>query len=404
VPPTVSQVIPLAATLSIQAVITMASYVVPVLAPAAAPDLGIDASSAGFYTSLLYLLATISSLLSPTIVARYGALRVSQVALLIVGGALALSAGNLVVLMVASAIMLGIGYGPPSPASTHILARFTPPQHANLVFSIKQIGVPLGGALAGLIVPPLVLSYGWQAAVLIVAAVPIVLIAIIQPLRRTYDEDRDRDARLFRGGLLAPLWIVLRHTELRWLAIFGLCGASAQLCFGAILVVYLVEKLDYSLVFAGSALATFQLTGAFSRPIMGWIADRYIAPNYLLGGLGLLLAGMAILFTFLDSRWPVPAVFFACCLVGIAASSWTGLIIAEMTRICGPKQAGVTAGGMFFCMFGGIIIGPSGFALAVSATGGYVVPYVGVAAVMTIASLPILFLRAGRRDGRDRSP
>ncbi|MFO1190245.1 MAG: MFS transporter [Alphaproteobacteria bacterium] len=392
-----SNIIPLAATLSIQAVITMASYVVPVLAPAAAPDLGINASSAGYYTSLLYLLATTSSLLSPTIVARYGALRVSQVALLIVGAALAMSAGNLVVLMVASAIVLGIGYGPPSPASTHILAKFTPPQHANFVFSIKQIGVPLGGALAGLIVPPLVLAHGWQAAILIVAAVPIVLIAIIQPLRRSYDEDRDETARLFRGGLLAPLWIVLKHPELRWLAIFGLFGASAQLCFSAILVVYLVERLDYSLVFAGSALATLQMTGAVSRPIMGWIADRYVAPNYLLGGLGLLLAGMAVLFTFLDARWPVPAVFFACFLVGIAASSWTGLIIAEMTRISGPKQAGVTAGGMFFCMFGGIIIGPSGFALAVSTTGGYVAPYIGVAVLMVIASLPVLFLRAGGR-------
>jgi MFS family permease len=292
---------------------------------------------------------------------------------------------------------LGIGYGPPSPASTQILAKFTPPKHANFVFSIKQIGVPLGGALAGLVVPSLVLAFGWQTAILVIAAAPVILVGIIQPLRRSYDADRDPAARLFHGGLFAPLWIILRHPELRWLALFGLFGASAQLCFGAIMVVYLVEKLDYSLVFAGSALATFQLTGAISRPIMGWIADRFIAPNYLLGGLGLLLAGMAVVFTQLDQSWPVGAIFLACSMVGIAASSWTGLIVAEMTRICGAKQAGVAAGGLFFCMFAGIIIGPSGFALAVSATGGYIAPYLGIAVVMVIASLPVLFLRAMAR-------
>lgn len=391
-------VIPLIAMLAIQTVVTMASYVVPVLAPEAAADLGVDGSSAGFYTSLIYLMATLSSLLAPSVVKRYGPLRVSQGALLIVGCGLALGANSTLVAMTVSAVAIGIGYGPPSPASTHVLARFTPPRHNNLVFSIKQIGVPLGGALAGLIVPPLVLAFGWRTAILIMAVVPIILVVFIQPLRRGYDDDREPDTRLFRGGVLAPLWIILGHHELRRLAIFGLCGAAAQLCFGAFMVVYLVAKLDYSLVVAGSALATFQITGAVSRPIMGWIADRFIAPNYLLGGLGLLLAAMAAIFTTIDPGWPGFAVFLACSLVGIGASSWTGLIIAEMTRICGAKQAGVAAGGLFFCMFGGIIVGPSGFALAVTASGGYLVPYLGLAVLMIACSLPVLFLRARRAE------
>jgi MFS family permease len=390
--------------LAIQAVITMASYVVPVLAPAAAPDLGVDGSSAGFYTSLVYLMATFSSLLAPTVVKRLGPLRVSQAALLIVGAALALGASNVIALLVLSAIMLGIGYGPPSPASTHVLARFTPPRHNNLVFSIKQIGVPLGGALAGLIVPALVLGFGWQTAILIMAAAPIALIAIVQPLRRQYDDDREPATRLFRGGMFAPLRLVLLQKELTWLALFGLIGAATQLCFGSIMVVYLVERLDYSLVIAGSALATFQITGAISRPIMGWIADRFIAPNLLLGGLGLLLAVMATVFTFLDPTWPGLAVFFACFLVGIGASSWTGLIVAEMTRICGPRDAGVAAGGLFFMMFSGIIIGPSGFAFAVSATGGYLAPFLGLTAIMAAVSLPVLALRRPRRNAPGRAP
>ena len=36
-----------------------------------------------------------------------------------------------------------------SPAGSEILQRFSPPPIRNLVFSIKQTGVPLGGVLAG---------------------------------------------------------------------------------------------------------------------------------------------------------------------------------------------------------------------------------------------------------------
>ena len=55
-------------------------------------------------------------------------------------------------LFVVGAILLGAGYGPVTPASSHILARSTPPQRLSLVFSLKQTGVPLGGALAGAVV------------------------------------------------------------------------------------------------------------------------------------------------------------------------------------------------------------------------------------------------------------
>ena len=43
------------------------------------------------------------------------------------------------------ALLIGIAYGPSPVASSHILARLTPPAWMNLVFSAKQTGVPIGG-------------------------------------------------------------------------------------------------------------------------------------------------------------------------------------------------------------------------------------------------------------------
>ena len=50
-----------------------------------------------------------------------------------------------------------------------MLTRFTPPQHRNLMFSVKQAGVPLGGMIGGLALPPLIEAMGWRLAAVVVA-------------------------------------------------------------------------------------------------------------------------------------------------------------------------------------------------------------------------------------------
>ena len=44
---------------------------------------------------------------------------------------------------------VGLSNGAANPAGSEVLTRFTPPAHRNVVFSIKQAGVPLGGVIGG---------------------------------------------------------------------------------------------------------------------------------------------------------------------------------------------------------------------------------------------------------------
>jgi MFS family permease len=112
---------------------------------------------------------------------------------------LLVSAGGLALLAAASglwstalgAALIGMGYGPITPASSHLLARATPPHRVALVFSIKQTGVPLGGVVAGAFVPALLLTGGIVAALLAVAAANLVCALVAQPLRAFLDSDRE---------------------------------------------------------------------------------------------------------------------------------------------------------------------------------------------------------------------
>lgn len=134
----------LATTLAVQMLGSMALLTVPVLAPAAAGDVGVPAAYVGLYIALAYGASMMSSLACGDLIRRLGAIRVSQFCLLLCAlGALCAAGGSLWFFAI-SALFMGMGYGPMTPASSHVLARTTAPATMSLVFSVKQTGVPLG--------------------------------------------------------------------------------------------------------------------------------------------------------------------------------------------------------------------------------------------------------------------
>lgn len=150
---------PLAITLLAQVVASWANLTVPVFAVRLADGIGVSATWIGVYVSLTYLSGMLSAVLCGPFILRYGAIRISQICLLIAAASLTLLTTSTLPLAILSALIMGIAYGPTTPASSHILSAQTPPKLMPLVFSLKQTGVPLGGMLAGAIVPPLVLLY-----------------------------------------------------------------------------------------------------------------------------------------------------------------------------------------------------------------------------------------------------
>ena len=146
--------------------VILASMVLPVVAPIASETLQIPARYIGLYAAVTYAAAAASSMFAPNIIARYGALRTSQGALVFAAAGLIVLAAGTVPAAVASAVFIGFGYGQGNTASGALLTAMTTAGQRSGIFSIKQTSVPAGGALCGLVAPPLALGFGWQGAAL----------------------------------------------------------------------------------------------------------------------------------------------------------------------------------------------------------------------------------------------
>ena len=212
----------------------------------------------------------LSAVLSVSFIHRYGAVRVSQFIMLAGIGLVAAAAlGGTVPALVLGGILLGCGYGATAPTSSHLLMKRTPANIRNLVFSIRQIGVPLGGVFAGIIVPPLVLDYDWQTAMAVQIVPALIMLALLQIIRKEYDADRDPAVKINARGLVGPLSLLKTMPEIRAMAVMGFFYAGVQLCFVSFTSVHLFTEAGFDLVAAGAMLATYQISGVVSRPIWG---------------------------------------------------------------------------------------------------------------------------------------
>ena len=376
------------ATLAVQVFVSLAGISGAVLAPLAAPAFGVDPVYIGVYVAAIYGIAACSSLASSGLIARFGPLRVSQACLVLSALALACAATGAAAALIPAALLLGLAYGPPTPASTTLLAQGTPPQWMNLVFSIRQTGVPLGNMIAGALLPVIALTAGWQAAALLVAGACIVLAFIVQPMRDGLDIARDRDRRVFARGLfIGPLRLVFRSPPLRRMALASFAYSGMQTALSAFLVTYLNDGLGMPIVLAGIVLSAAQVAGVGGRILWGLVADRLAKPDHVLGGLGLAMTAAALAAGWFSLDWPLAAIFAVCIVFGGTAVAWNGVYLAQIARLAPPGRAGEVTGGTAFITFSGVMATPAAFSAIVSATGSYGLAFAAVAVLTLVAGL-----------------
>ena len=364
-------IIPVAITLAVQSLISMTAVSLPVFMPVAAGELGFSPSYIGLFVTLIYVGATISSPVSGYFIDRFGPIGVSQLCLLLSAAGLAVVSLASIPWMVLGALIIGLGYGPVTPASSYLLSRTTPARIMAMVFSIKQTGVPLGGAMAGAFVPHLVIYFGWRASLWVVGACSLFLMILAWPFRKYYDRNRGKNARLSWSHLFAPLKMVFLHSGLRQIGAASFFYASMQLCLISFLVAYLTADAGMTLILAGIMLSAAQTSGIVGRIIWGALADRYNNPRLVLGVLGVAMAVGAVSTAMFSGGWPHWAVLLGCVVFGAAAIGWNGVYLAEVARLVKAEEVAAATGGSLFVTFSGVLLGLPIFSVIVDSTGSY---------------------------------
>ncbi len=391
---------PLLAMMLVQAMTMLAVVTVPVMAPVLSSALGIDSSLVGVYQSSVFAGAAVLTVFSGSLVRRYGGVRVNQLSLVIAIIALLLALDGRVSTLLACALGVGMGYGLATPGASHVLARVSPSAHRGLVFSLKQSAVPVGGLIAGLLVPPVAEGFGWRAALITVAVIIAIAMICVQPLRARLDGDRDPAFKVTVSAPWQSVLMVLRTPALRPIAVVAFTFGAIQLCLFAFLVTFLVERVALTLVLAGTVFSVMQGSGVVARIVWGWLSDHVATSRTLLAiiGVGIIVSTMAA--NEMTPGWPLLIIMLVSAVMGATAVGWNGIYLAEVARVVPQEQVGAATGGVLMFTFLGVVAGPSTFGVLVRHTGEYTA---GFALMNVLVAIAVIMLLVGRKTSAGRS-
>ena len=385
--------LPLLATLFIQAMVAMALLTLPVMAPVAAQALSVSPAMVGFYVSITYLGAMFASLTSGNTVSRFGPIRVSQLGLLLCALGLCLCATPWLPVIAIGALLIGLGYGPITPASSQILARTTPADRMALVFSIKQTGVPLGAMMAGAIVPSLMLALNWQWTMVMVAIACVLSALLAQPLRQELDELRQANLPFQMSALTSPIRMVLGHRPLATMAACSFMFCMVQMSLTTYLVTYLHDDLSYGLVSAGLLLSVTQMGGMGGRILWGFVADKWLGAQKTLALLAALMALCSLTTALFLPVLPLWVIWMVLIVYGASAIGWNGVYLSEVARQAPEGKASVATGGTLTFTFLGVVIGPPIFGALSTAFGSYRAGFLALVVTSSLCAWVLFRLR-----------
>lgn len=383
---------PLIATLLVQVTSAFLSRLVPTIAPVLQDERGISESLIGYLAGFATVGSIAFLLAGGPMMRRYGPIRSLQLGLVASAIGIALIAAPTTLALFIGMTLVGLGYGPSAPAGTEVLQRYSPPQHRSLIFSIKQAGVPIGGVLAGLILPALVNWFDWRACLAFAVFIVVACIMSVQPMRAAIDAGRDRSqhvalsAFLSWSNIMAPLRTVFATPQVARIGMTGATLAISQGAWFAFLVTILVSNADLTLTQAGLLFAAMQATGVPGRIGLGYVADRLGSGRLTLIIVGILSAITSLTLALITPHWPFPMLLAFFALAGITVSSWNGVQLAEVARLSPAETLQDTSSGATVLIFLGYVVGPAGFALLQQLTGSFAPGLVVIAGLALVGS------------------
>ncbi|MXZ53507.1 MAG: MFS transporter [Acidimicrobiaceae bacterium] len=351
------------ASLLVTAAANLSPTLVSALAVQIQDDLGIGEAQIGMTVSAFFFVGALTSALTGRMVERIGpaaGLRLSTAAagaVLIVTGALGRSWPALLILVGLAGLANSLG----QPAANLYVARGVASRRQGLALGIQKSGIPAASLLAGLAIPTVGLTIGWNWAFVLGGLLAFGMLLGVPAVGQRPPAAHHRGAVTDRPTVRPRPDVAVRL--LIAVACSTCLAAMGSMALSSFFVLSSVE-IGVDEAIAGILLMAGSVVGMASRLAMGASADRAsLSPFHMLTAM---FAVAALAFVGLSTG--SKAMLYAAMPFAFATSfAWPGLFHLAMVR-SNPSAPGAATGITLTGNFIGAVCGPLLFGLLVEAT------------------------------------
>jgi MFS family permease len=347
-----------------------------------AADTGLGPIALGLVVAVYWMTSAICSPAAGRVAAATGS-RGGMLAAITLGGLALLGAATVVhswQWFTLWLVIAGVGNSLGHPPSNALIGARVGARNRAFAYGIKQAAIPLATLLAGLAVPTIALTVGWQWTFVtagVFAAIVLVFVALVVPVTESRLRPRTKD-KTARAEHRVPR--SLMHFLVLTSIASGLGSAQANV-IGAFTVSSAVAS-GFSTATAGLLLSLGSLAGILARPIAGIAADRGVGGT--LRTVALMLAAGAVGLLGMASGLPI-AFAIGCMLAFGLGWGWNGLIHYVVSHSSDPHAAqatGIVQAGAYFGSAAGPLVFGFIFAGFGPATGWIAAAVVALAAAV----------------------
>ncbi|MGW6915221.1 MFS transporter [Kitasatospora sp. NPDC054939] len=335
-----------------------------------------------------------------------------SVAAALAAGALATGYAALLTVL----LVVGAGYSTVQPGGSKSVASWFDASQRGLALGIRQAGLPLGAALASLVMPVLAERYGLRTALAAGSLVALAgALAFMGGYRRppaapptpapgqADPAGPSGPVAPAGGGLGAQLAGRLRMLREPFMSRVLLSGTSliaVQVGTGVLTVLFLHERAGLAAGTAALVLMASQAAGVVGRIGLAAWSDRGRGGRQatVAGCMVAVIAGMVALTTPLGSS-PVAASLLFCWL-GFFGLGWYGPWVAQLTESAPPERTGFALGLAMSVNQVVIVLVPPGLGLLRDVTGGFTAGWCLLSALTAGALAAVARVDRGRPPHR----
>lgn len=372
---------------------------IPSLAYFLQQDMALSRAQVGMFSTAIALGATLSLIASGVLADRIGVRQLLLIGQVLIGIFVVLMGfSNSFPLALLTLVPVGLGSGMINPAITKAIMYWFAPRVRGTAMSLKQTGVPIGGAVAAATLPSLAIAFGWHTAVMFLGIAIAASGIACFILYREYQEPAKTAT--------APSKTSFRHT-LRLLTSRDVLIASAvstplvviQFSVVTYFLLYLKEVLLLPVIVAGVYLSITQLSGIAGRIFWGVVSDYFFKGSRR--KTMLVITGVGVAACAATAALPVGApvwlIFALAVGLGGSSLSWHGVYMAQIGELAGKELAGTAVGFSLTATQLGIIFGPPLFGYIVDSSGNYRIAWLVMAAFSAGGAALLVALREQRQ-------
>ncbi len=343
-----------------QATLATGVYAWGALGPFMKQALSLTNVQFGSITSSLYLTAVLCSIPAGIAVDHWGVKLNLFICTILMGVALILASFMTTITGVLIFVaLIGVSYGMINPIASKSLTIWFNAKNRATAFGIRQMGVTVGGAVAGSLLIYLAQLKSWNFAILVVG-ITAILISFIGVIFYKEPQDKIPTANTTTNHAKASTLDLLKNRNL-----LLSCLIMALLCLGqnsiaSFLVIYLKEQIGLTAITAGSFLTITMICGGAARVFWGVLSDRAFNSRRLpVMKIICTIACISALITFLYGQdLPIQLLAPIVAMFGISYLGFQGLAVVLLVEVCGPELAGRATGLGLTIAWMGMIIGP----------------------------------------------